>query len=281
MVDIAQYTDYRHYLKDYYETVKERNPRFSYQVFSEKAGITSKGLLYNVLQSRRHLSKSHIVGMAEALNLNKKESMYFETLYNYNCSKKIRDRKYYFEQLTSIRAKGSSAWKPQIVRREQYEYYSRWYHSVIRSVIGVFGFSGDFKSLGKLLYPAITPGQAKKSVELLLSLGFIKKETTGDYVLSDKTIVSEPEVISVAVSSFHAQSGELAIAALKELPQNKRNFSGVTIGISERMYKSICKDIEEFRAQLLRKVESDHNPIRTYQLNIQMFPVTCSYLKEN
>jgi uncharacterized protein (TIGR02147 family) len=274
MINIADYTDYRRYLSDYYQIAKKNNPRFSYQAFSEKAGISSKGLLYNVLNGKKHLSKLHIAGMATALGLNKHQVTYFETLFAYNCAKKVSDRKYYFERLTSIRATGTTAWKPQIVRREQYEYYSHWYHSVIRSLIGMHGFSGDCQALSRQLYPSITPGQVKKSIELLLALELIRKNENGEYVLTNRTITTEPEVESVAVHSFHLQVGELAVAALRELPKQKRNFSSVTVGISENMYREICKDIEEFRTHILRKIENDSSARIAYHMNIQFFPVS-------
>jgi uncharacterized protein (TIGR02147 family) len=274
MINIADYTDYRRYLNDYYQIAKEKNPRFSYQAFSEKAGISSKGLLYNVLNEKRHLSKLHLAGMSQALGLNKHQITYFETLFAYNCAKKVSDRKYYFERLTSIRATGTTAWKPQIVRKEQYEYYSHWYHSVIRSLIGMHGFSGDYQALSRQLYPSITPGQVKKSIELLLALELISKDENGEYILTNRTITTEPEVESVAIHSFHLQAGELAVAALRELPKQKRNFSGVTVGISENMYREICKDIEEFRIHILRKIESDSSARIAYHMNIQFFPVS-------
>ena len=78
MIDISKYKDYRKYLSDWYNAIKSKNPQFSYQAFSQKAGISSKGLLYNVLQGKRHLAKSHIVGMGRALNLNKQQFAYFD-----------------------------------------------------------------------------------------------------------------------------------------------------------------------------------------------------------
>ena len=280
MIDIALYTDYRRYLNDYFEAAKKHNPRFSYQVFSEKAGISSKGLLYNVLKEKRHLSRSHLVGMSQALGFNRQQFHYFEVLYNYNCAKKASDCKHYFEQLVAIRTSGKTAWKPQIIRREQYEYYSRWYHSVVRSLIGMYGFRGDYQEFARRCYPSITPGQVKKSVELQLSLGLIRKTDDGAYLLADRTIATEPEVVSAAVHSFHVQSGELAVAALKELPLEQRSFSGMTVGISETMYNEICNDIEAFRARILRKIEADRDARKTYQMNIQFFPVSHDSVKK-
>jgi uncharacterized protein (TIGR02147 family) len=114
----------------------------------------------------------------------------------------------------------------------------------------------------------------KKSIELLLSLELIRKDENGEYFLTNRTITTEPEVESVAVHSFHLQAGELAVAALRELPKQKRNFSGITVGISENMYKEICKDIDDFRCHILRKNENDSSARIAYQINIQFFPVS-------
>jgi uncharacterized protein (TIGR02147 family) len=274
MVDISKYMDYRRFLHDCYAAAKKKNPRFSYQAFSEKAGISSKGLLFNVLKGRRHLSKSHVIGMGKALKLNKHQFDYFETLFSYNCSVKVSDKRHYFERLIAIKASGSASWQPQVVRNEQYEFYSNWFHSVVRSLIGMHGFSGDCESLSRLLSPSITPGQVKKSIDLLCSLGFINKTAKGTYSLVHRTIATEPEVVSLAVQSFHSQMGELALAALKTLPPDRRNFSSLTVGTSEGMFREICKDIEEFRTFLLKKIENDHSASRVYQINLQCFPVS-------
>ena len=273
MIDIAEYTDYRKFLSDHYCAVKKQHPRFSYQAFSQKTGISSKGLLYNVLKGKRHLSKSHIVGMGKALKLNRHQFDYFETLVAYNCAKKIADKNYYFERLMSIKATGRAAWQPQLVRKEQFEYYSQWYHSVIRSLIGMHGFIGDYEAMARQLYPTITPGQVKKSIELLLSLGFIVQKK-GNYSIVDRTITTAAEVVSLAVHNFHAQTGGLALTALEKLPLDRRNFSSVTVGISEAMYRDLCKDIEEFRSFILKKIESDQGAENVYQINFQVFPLS-------
>jgi uncharacterized protein (TIGR02147 family) len=84
MNDISTYTDYRKLLKDFYESRKAKNPWYSYQCFCRKAGISSKGLLCNVVSGRRRLSLSHIEGVAQAMGLNKSEFEFFENLVAYN-----------------------------------------------------------------------------------------------------------------------------------------------------------------------------------------------------
>jgi uncharacterized protein (TIGR02147 family) len=275
-LDLAAYMDYRKFLKDYYEASKAENPHFSYCMFSRKAGISSKGLLYNVLQGKRHLSKAHVVGMCAALKLDRHQCEYFENLVAYNSVRKPADKKYFFDRLISIRATGDNAWKPQIVRKEQFRFYSQWYHSVVRSLVDLHGYSGDYRSIARLLYPAVSPGKVKKSIQLLERLGFIKKDESGAYSLVDKSITTPQEVVNLAVVDYHTQAGELALKALANLPRSKRNISACTLGISERTYERMCKEIEEFRLRMQRIAEEDCGADRVYQLNFQLFPVSLS-----
>jgi uncharacterized protein (TIGR02147 family) len=274
MPDICRYTEYKKFLQDYYEEARSKNPGFSYRVFSQKAGIKSRGFLYNVLQGRRSLSKSNVFGLSQAMHLNKYESDYFENLVAFNDAATLKKRNHFYERLSAIKLNGDTAWKPQITRSEQFEYYSKLHYSVVRSLIDLRGFDGDYDILARSVRPRITPGQARKAVELLERLSFIKKQENGDYVVTGKSITTEPEVESLAVLNLHKQAGELALKAIDELPKEQRNVSGVTLGISKRVYKQVCEEIEAFRMRLLQIAEADKAADSVYQLNFQLFPVS-------
>jgi uncharacterized protein (TIGR02147 family) len=276
MPNISEYTDYRKFLQDFYEEAKARNPVFSYQLFSIKAGLKSKGFIYNVIHGKRSISRSILFSLSQAMRLNKYEMEFFENLVAFNQAKNPRESTYYFERLSSIRNSGPKAWKPQIVRSEQYEFYSNVHHSIVRSIIGMFGFRGDYQWLAKRVYPRITPGQAKKSVALLERLGFIEKQKDGSYVLTEATIATPDEVLGVAVFNFHRQAGALALKALNELPRDKRNITGVTLGISKETYTAICEELQAFRTRLLQIAETDRNADEVYHLNLQFFPMSKS-----
>ncbi len=273
MPDICRYTDYRKFLQDYYEEARGKNPGFSYRVFSERAGIKSRGFLCNVLQGRRSLLKSNIFALAQAMRLNKVESDYFENLVAFNDAVTLRERNHFYERLSAIKLSGNTAWKPQITRSEQFEYYSKLHYSVVRSLIDIRGFNGDYRVLAKSVRPRITPGQARKAVELLVRLGFIKKQK-GGYAVTNKSITTEPEVESLAVLNLHKQAGELALKSLEELPKNQRNVTGLTLGISKQVYERICKEIDAFRLRLLQIAEADEAADSVYQLNFQLFPLS-------
>jgi uncharacterized protein (TIGR02147 family) len=277
MNDISTYTDYRLLLKDFYEASKAKNSWFSYQCFSQKAGISSRGLLCNVIAGKRRLSPSHVAGVAASMKLNKSQFEYFENLVAYNNAGSINEKQRYFERMTSVKFSGKSGSQPQLVRKEQYRFYSQWYHPVIRSLIDLYGFHGDYKKLARMVYPAITPAQARKSVALLMSLGFIVEREDGSFAVVSKNIKSTPEVVSLGIHNYHTQTADVARKALAALPRDRRNFTGVTLGISTTSYAQVCKELETLRGRLLELADNDSNDNEEhgiYQLNLQLFSVS-------
>ncbi|MGA2508190.1 MAG: TIGR02147 family protein [Chitinispirillaceae bacterium] len=274
MLNVFSYTDYRKYLLDYYQEKKKDNQTFSYNSFSIKAGFRNKGFLHTVLHGSRNLSKSSIVKIVTAIGLKKSEAEYFENLVFFNQAIDLIERTYFCEKLNSVRTPSRSVTVVQQTRRDQYEFYSRWYHSAIRSLIDMYPFKNDYLWLAKNVFPAITPKQAKRSVELLAKLGLIEKKKDGVYALTSKNITTGNEITAVAALQFHKESAHLVEHALDTLPRDKRNVTGLTLGISENMYNKICDEITAFRTRIVNMVQDDVGTDRTYQLNFHFFPIT-------
>jgi uncharacterized protein (TIGR02147 family) len=273
MPDLTKYTDYRKFLNDYYFESKKEDPDFTFMTFSSSSGLKSKGFLYNVIQGKRNLNGNHVAGLLKVLKFKAFEKSYFETLVRFNQETDPLLKKNHYDKLSEIKSRGKHPWKCQILRKDQFEFYSKYHHSVIRSLIGLLGFNGDYKQLAKKVYPKITPRQAKSSVRLLLRLGLIKK-AGGAYQITDKSISTPPEIESVAVLDFHRQSLELALKALTDLPKNKRSFSSATLGLSPSGYQKMCDEIVASRFRQLEIAEKDKGQGEVYQLNYQLIPVS-------
>jgi len=274
MPNISEYTDYRTFIQDYFNEMKCRNPHFSYELFARKIGFKSRGFLYNVISGKRNLTKSNIIKFIQTMKLNKDEANYFEVLVALNNTKDSNERNYFYEKLLSIKSTGKNAWNPQIVRKEQYEFYSQLYHSAIRTLIDIYSFKDDYDWLADNVYPKITPQQAKKSVQLLERLGFIEKGEDEKYRVTNNSIATPKEVSSIAISNYHREAGKLALNSITEIPKEKRNISSVTVGISETMYQKICEEIYSFRKKISLMVEQDQNENMVYQLNFQFYPLS-------
>lgn len=274
MNDIFTYTDYRKLLGDYYEEHKKNNPGFSYQIFAEKAGFPNKGFLYNVITGIKNLSKSSAVKLSQAMKLTSAEADYFDNLVSLNQAENLRERNYFFEKLNAIKNSKPGAAAVRELRKDQHEFYSKWYLSAIRSLIGMHPFSGDYSWLAKNVYPAIKPLEAKKAVALLEKLGMIRKNEKGFYEISDTTITAGREIAQLGLLNFQQQTGELALKASAEMSRDKRHVSSLTMGISRATYEKMCVEIEAFQSKLQAMAERDAVADNVFQLNFQFFPIS-------
>jgi uncharacterized protein (TIGR02147 family) len=275
MPNVFTYLDYRKYLADYYEEQKAKAPGFSYQILSNKAGFGNRGFIFNVIKGVKSLSKSSIVKLCRALKLSKTEADYFENLVSFNQADNFSERDFYYERLNSSRVTNPEASKAQKLRQDQFEFYSKWYHSVVRSLIDMHHFKGDYKQLAKMVHPRITEKQAKNSVALLEKLELIKKQADGSFKLTSQSITSlGTEAINLGLQKFHLENMQLAAKALQELPGQKRDISGLTLGISEKTVQKIRDEIRSFQNRIMEIANGDTEADRTYQLNFYLFPTS-------
>lgn len=272
--NLFEYTDYRMFLQAYYAYRKAENPHFSFQVFSNNAGFPNKGFIHNVIHGIKNLAKSGIIRLTSAMKLTKSESDYFECLVYFNQSENYRERNYYFEKLKSIRPINNQGSAAKEVRANQYEFYAKWHHSAIRSIIDMYGFKDDYKWLAKMVFPRISIWQARKSVRLLLKLGLITRHKDSTYTVADKSITTGQDIVGLAIQNFHIDCTDLAKKAMTDLPRDERNVTGLTLGISSETYNRICNETLEFQKKIMDIANEDKKANRVYQFNFHLFPMS-------
>jgi uncharacterized protein (TIGR02147 family) len=268
-IAVFDYTDYRAYLHDYYKVKKTINKGFSYRSFAKRAGISSSGFYKEVLDGKRGLSRSLILKFSEAIGHSKKESEYFENMVYFNDSRTIEERKIYFGRMMAAYSS-----KAYIVESDQYEFYSKWYYSAIRELLSFYRFKDDYQALAKTLNPNIRPDQAKKAVDILEKLGFIKKDEDGYFSRVTPTITTGPEVQSLNVVNFQNTMMDLARQAIDRYPAKHRDMSTLTLSVSKELFLEMKSEIIAFRKKMLALEEKGTQPDRVYQLNFQFFPLS-------
>jgi uncharacterized protein (TIGR02147 family) len=274
MPNVFEYTDYRKYLADWYNEKKTSNHAFSYNAFAQKARFKNKGFFHTVIYDKRNLSKPSVVKICQAIGLTKSETDYFENLVFFNQAVDLKERNYFYEKINTIRSPHKSASRAKQVRSDQYEFYSKWYHSAVRSVIDMYDFKSDYKWLAKMVTPPLSVKQAKQSVLLLEKLELIEKRNNGTYKITDKSITSGKEVMGLALQNFHIECTDLAKTAIQELPKTRRNVTGLTLGISHKSYEQICGEIQEFQEKIMDIANKDREANRVYQFNFHLFPIS-------
>lgn len=265
--NIYDYFDYQRFLYDVYQHRHRNDFWFSYRYLQTKTGI-DPAYLVRVLNGKKHLANKKIETMAAALGLSGREREYFRGMVYFAKAKSEEEKKVHFEKLLRYASLGS-----RIVDSRAYEYYTKWYHAVIRQILSYFKVKDDFKALARMTCPEISAREAKRSVALLESLGFIEPDEAGYYRPKERFVSTGEEWRSLAVRQFQRDCMHLAVRALDEISPQHRDISTVTVTVNADKLPRIAEIIKRTRREILEvaKVETGGNSV--YHLNIQFFPV--------
>ncbi|MEO6097299.1 MAG: TIGR02147 family protein [Fibrobacteria bacterium] len=269
MIDLYAYTDYRKFLRDYYEAKRALHREFTHRHIAQALGFKSTGTFAQILQGKTNISQHTLARFVEFLELKKEEAAYLELLVLFNQSKGHVEKKRYFERIIAYPKSNLKQ-----VDATQFAFYEKWYYSVIRELLAFHPFIDDYRELGRLLEPSITTSEAQKAVKLLEDLKLIKRNGNGVYEKSDPIITTGYDTRSLAVNQFIIETLDLAKVALDKLPREERSLSALTLSLSEDGYALLEGKIKVFRRELLELARNCTDPKRVIQVNFQIFPVT-------
>jgi uncharacterized protein (TIGR02147 family) len=156
----------------------------------------------------------------------------------------------------------------------QYDFYSKWYHCVVRELAVQEDFMGDFVALAKRVDPAITPAKARRSVELLVKLGMIEATPEGGYRQTEPILMTVDEVTSFALQNYHREHLTLAAESISRHDRSIRETSSVTIGLSKQSFQKIKTEIQQFRKRLLAIAAEETTTEAVYQVAFQAYPIS-------
>ena len=269
MIDIYGYNDFRKYVKDCLVDAKKDNPAFTHRFLARKLGLFTSNLIMLVTQGKRNLSPTVRFKLSAVLKHTRKEAQYFEHMVGFLQSKTHDERDMHY---AAMLAKKRSI-KTAALEKQQYDYYTNWYNPVVRELVTSPDFKGNYKVLGKSVSPSITQEQARRSIELLLDLGLIKKNGKR-YVQTDPLVSTGPVVDSIAVANFHRKTARLAAESFDRHTRKERTITSCTITLSEDHFEMLKREIADLRKKALELAEEPVGSNRVYQMNMQLFPVS-------
>jgi uncharacterized protein (TIGR02147 family) len=269
MKPIFQYTNFRSFLKDYYEE-KKALEGYTYRDFSKSAGMNSSSWLLHLIKGTKNLSNGSILKVTKTLGLTGSDAEYFEVLVHFTQAKDNDTRDYFYRKMLACKKNLKIAQ----LSEDQYDYYNKWYHPVVRSLVSKVKFGDDYKLLGSRLIPQISHAEAKASVALLARLGLIKKDDSGNWVQAEPIISTGDEVTSLNVVNYHKQVSRLAEDAFDRSVREERDISALTLGISTEAFNRIKARIQSFRKEIMEIARGSDCPDRVFQMNLQFFPVS-------
>jgi len=273
MVDIFDYADYRKFIFDFQIMKSASNPNFSYRYLAQRAGINSSSFYTQIVKGKRNLTKQTVLKTCIALNLSESEAEYFENLVYFNQANTVKEKNIFFEKLVQKQ-------KLRNVRKiddDQYEYFSAWYHPVIREAVTIMDFGKSYARLGAFINPPISASEAENSVNLLLSLGFLKWD-------DNKLVQSEPLLTNDTsslfkihkVTTYQIEMLRRTIEAFDRWQADKRLTSATVFSISKKTYAQFVEIIRNARTQMMKLTKDDNEPDSVYLLSVNLIPMTVS-----
>ena len=267
--DVLQYTNYRVYLRDYYEFKKKTVPAFSLRFFAEKAGLSSHAHLKLTIDGKRNITKNTVVKLIHGLGLDGQRAAYFESLVFFNQAQTDADKQVYYAQLL----KASPRSKLHKMDTAQFRIFREWHHSAILEMVALKDFRPIPDWISKRLGGLITPAQVTESLKLLVELGLLVKTANG-YRQRDPLITTDDEVQDLMVKMYHLQMLKLSADMLSALPGPQRDISALTFSIKREDFPNLKKHLQLMRKELLDFSAKAGEGEDVVQINIQLYPLT-------
>jgi uncharacterized protein (TIGR02147 family) len=267
MPDIFEYTDYQEYLKDYYAYRKALHPSFSWRAFAQKINLDA-GFLVRVAQGKANIPVKHVPTMAGYLKLNNAQGEYLGALVTFARARTPAEVRDTFEHVLSLQKDSV-----RILQRDQYAYFNDWYHGAIRAFLTVESFYGDYEKLAASLVPAITPQQARSSIELLIRLGLLTCLDTGEYVVTDRHVSTGEKWKSQALRKYQKDCIQLGQQSIERFAPEHRDVSTLTLAIAQEDVPELRELAADFRQKALQVGKNRSHTDCVYQMNIQIFPI--------
>ena len=269
MKDVLEYTSYRQYIADYYADRKAKSA-FTWPEFAQAAGFSSPVYLKYVSEGRFNLSDAAVERVAKAMHLADYEQEYFAEMVKFDHAKKDADKKAIFKKMLSI----AEAHKTKILEGDAFRFFEDWKNPVIRELAPSMPGAKPL-ALAHACRPEITAAEIGNTLKFLLKAGLLKKDENGNYVQTEKSVTTgDMDVTPVAVRGMHRQMGEFALEAIEGVAQDKRHFSGITLGITHDAYEEIVEEIAECRKRIIAIATKNAATDEVYRLNMQFFPMT-------
>lgn len=269
--NLFDYFDYREYLHDYYLFHKRKNSAYSYRLFARKAKLGSPNYLKLVVDGKRRITDRTLYQFARGLGLSRDEEKYFRELVMYQEVSDPDSKELHLRSLLKYQEKQRT---PTPLKADKIKFMLDWHHAVIRELVSSKDFKEEPVWIARRLGNKVTEAQAKESLDLLVRLQILQRNTEGRLEQREPLLTSSDEIPSHVIRSLHRTYLRKAINSIFAVPMEKRELSGLVLSIPNTRLKEIKEEIKEFRKKLNRKYGLDRDGDDVYFIGLYLFPVT-------
>jgi uncharacterized protein (TIGR02147 family) len=270
-IPVSRFLHYRDWLKALYLAVKSQYEDYSYIQFADDLGFSKTNVLRLVINGSRPLTSKAAEKIALSLSMTGKAKKYWLVLVAYNGERLPVLRDTYFSSLIELKTEE----RPHELDPLQAEYFSEWYHPVVREMTGLSAFDGTPEWIRDHLEFNVRLDQVRRSLEVLTTLRVIRFDAgKGRYVRSQEKIRTDSEVDSMAVVRYHHKMIEMGKESITTIDEARRDVRAVTVALPEKSIAILKGKIEEWMAEIAQLERDEDEAEQVIQINVQMFPFT-------
>lgn len=267
MQSIFSYSDFRVFLRDFYEE-KKKTREYSYKYFSEKAGLNSPNYFALVMSGVRDLTVANIHQFAPALDLRSDEVEFFETLVLLNQAKTTEEKSYYEsrrKKLLKHRPVTASKQTPAST-------LSAWYYTSI--LVLAHGKTNSEAIVEAKKQLGLSSAEVTECLNTLTEIGLLKAaEDQRLQISSQQVTFHDSKSISKAQEKFlHSQIQQSLKAFHKTYSKKSGKFLSHTLTVPPGALKNLSDKflgmLEELTAEMDSQIDSSSE---LAQINIQIF----------
>jgi len=267
MLLLDDVADYRDLLEQHYVQRKAKLPLYTYRMMGIKLGLDTSQV-FRILQKNEHLPSRCVPLAKDLLGLTGRSGQYFELLVAAARTRIPAKRKELMDKAFALR---------DVERRKignhEIRFLSQWWIPVVHSYLEVSEGRAIPEEIASSVMPNITKEQANEALEILKSLGLVKRLPSGRLGLSQAHVtVCSPEK-AVAVRTYQKQALTLGAEAVDSFPAKEREVSTLTLAVDEECFNDLREMAREFRRQVQKRVEDAMHPDRVMQWTMALYPV--------
>lgn len=268
MKPIFGYSDYRDFIRDYFEE-RKKHSAFSWREFNRLAGFASPNYLKLVCDGKSKLSKKRAGFVAAVMKLSVSEQDFFELMVAIDNTTNEADRK----ALTLELRKKARKSKPRIIDADAYVFYESWKYPVLRELAPLMP-GASTKKIADTCHEEICTEDVENTLQYLVNAGFLEKDEKGRYTQTDANVTGSKESLPRAIREMQRQMAALAEKALGKFSKDERHFLGITCGCDEETYNKVIAELEDCRDRITAITSAAKNINQVFRINLQMFPLT-------
>ncbi len=270
-LEVISFISHRDFLKSLYMATKYRMGSYSYLLFAEDLGLSRTNVVRLVITGQRPLTSRAGESIAKALKLAGSERKYWLSMVRYAGARSPADRDKHFSSMMSHKSKA----KPKALDAKQAEYFSEWYHPIIREMAGLDGFDGNPEWIKKRLTFPLRIDEINKSLQLLVSIGALRyNRIKNTYSHTDERISTDVDVDHMAMISYHQKMIEAGRESITRVEEDLREIRAVTAALPADKVPMLKARILEFMTEFMDMEDSGQPNNEVYQMNLQLFPFT-------